>query len=285
MLGGCVERKGSSIVLSEVSKMAKKTKQVRFVGALDLMGTTAEPLPTRELVMRHFMAGDFERLMAHYQPLIVSKALKHASRLGEEVLDLIQEINLRIFTALKAWREGLRALPRGKFLSFWVEVEAIRAIREWFYRRGASYTSSRAAAKIRKAALELQVELGREPTPEEIARKLGLGESDVWVIEEHLALMEAERLLSLDEVVRQEDSSTRFADFAQAHQEEDEDPFEALEEALDRYRIREKIGQAEAEALEKFLNGEEIPEQELTVLEKAIQRAMTQRQVQATRAV
>jgi len=269
-------------VVLEVNKMAGK--QVKLVSALEAMIGTAEPLPTRELVMRYFTAGDLERLMGHYQPLIVSKALKHAPQLGEELLDLIQEVNLRVFEALKSWREGSRTLPRGKFISFWVEVEIDRSIREWFYRhRGFGYTSSRAAAKIRKAALELQVELGREPTPEEIARKLGLGESGAWVIEEHLALMEAERLLSLDEVVKEEGS--RFADLTQAHREEDEDPFEALEEALDRYRLRERLGQRETETLEKLLSGEEVPEEELEVLEEALQRAMTQRQVQAAQAV
>jgi len=264
-------------VLSEVSKMgkAKKTEQV-FVSALELMMDAAEPIPTREQVMRHFMAYDFERLLKHYQPIVISKAIKHAHRLGEEVLDLVQEVNLRVYTALKAWREGTRTLPRGKFLSFWVEVEIVRAVREWFYRRGASgYTSSRAAARIRKAALELQVELGREPTPEEIARKLGLGQGDVWVVEEHLLMLEAERVLSLDEVVKEEGS--RFADFAHAPQEE-EDPFEVLEAALDEHRIREKLGRAEAQILDRFLNQEEVTEEELAVLEKSIQRAMQKAQ-------
>lgn len=241
-----------------------------------LMAEAVRPLATREEVMRSFVAGDLEALGRHYYALALKEGLSRAHLLGEEALDLAQEVALKTHSALKAWRTGERKLPKlnSKGLTFWVVVEADRAVREWFYRnRGVGYTSSRLVAKVKQAAERLQGDLGRAPTPEEIAQELGVLTE---VVEEALALAEAEAILSLDDTT--EEGDTPYREFAgyDPHEREREEAlaFEALEEAIERYGLRQKIGAEEAELLERFLEEGTLEEEELSRLEAALKQAM-----------
>lgn len=239
---------------------------------LRLMAEAARPLATREEVMRAFVSGDYDSVLRHYYAMAMQKGLEKAHLLGDEALDLIQDVALHIHKALKAWRTGERALPSSKWLSFWVDVEADRAVREWFYRsRGIGYRSSRLAAAINKAVARLQADLGREPRPEEIAKELGVPEE---VVAEALAIAEAEAILSLDDTTEE---GTPYREMVA--QDQDEDAFEALEEAIEKYRLRERLGAEEAKLLDAFLEGEALEEADLTRLEEALKSAMAQAQV------
>lgn len=240
---------------------------------LRLMAEAARPLATRDEVMREFWfpSGDanepfltYEALVRHYYPIALKKGLEKAHLLGDETLDLIQHIISHIYTTLKAWRIGKRELPSSKWITFWVEVEADRAVREFFWSRGFGYTHSRLAAAVKRTAARLQADLGRAPRPEEIAEELGVPED---VVVEALALAEAEEILSLDP----------YREFL-AQEEDANDAFELLEEAIERYRLREKLGAEEAQLLDAFLNGT-LEEEELAKLEKALQEAMTKAKV------
>jgi len=253
-----------------------RNERKAYVGALEAMVVNAKPLPSREQVVRHLAAGDFEALMRHYYPLVLHRALRYAPHLGDEVLDLIQEVAARVFAALRAWHDHKRVLPSGKYLTFWVALEIDRSIREWFYRnRGTGYVSSRLVARVSRAARELQAELGREPTAKEIAEKLSI---DEWLVQEALALAEAEAVLSLDEYVNDKEE-TRFGEFVAQQEEDREAAFEYLEELIERHALRKALGGQEEELLDRFLKEGELPEEDLRTLEEALKRAMEHRRL------
>jgi len=241
-----------------------------------LMAAAAKALGSREEVMRAFLKGDFEALGRHYYALALKEAFSRFHLLGDEALDLAQEVAAHIDRTLKAWREGKRKSPNfsSKTLTFWIAVEANRATREFFYRtRGLGYTNSRLVARVKRVAEDLKADLGREPTPEEIAERLGVPEE---VVEEALALAEAEEILSLDDTTEE---GTRYEEFAgyDPHEKERESDaaFLALEEAVEKHRLREKLGAKEVEMLDRFMAGETLEEEELESLAVALKGAMS----------
>jgi RNA polymerase primary sigma factor len=240
-----------------------------------LMAKAAKALGSREEVMRAFAAGDFEALGRHYYALALKEGLVRLHLLGDEALDLAQEVAAHVLATLKAWKEGRRKLPNlaSKNLTFWVMVEVDRAVREYFYRtRGLGYTNSRLVARVKRVAEDLKADLGREPTPEEIAER-GV---PLAVVEEALALAEAEEILSLDDTTEE---GTRYEEFAgyDPHEKERESDaaFLAMEEAIQKYRLREKLGTREVEMLDRFMAGETLEEEELESLAVALKQAMS----------
>jgi RNA polymerase primary sigma factor len=241
-----------------------------------LMAGTVRLLGSREEVMRAFAAGDFEALGRHYYALALKEAFSRFHLLGDEALDLAQEVAAHVLATLKAWKEGRRKLPNlaSKNLTFWIAVEANRAMREFFYRtRGAGYTNSRLVARVKRVAEDFKADLGREPTPEEIAERLGV---PVEVVEDALALAEAEEILSLDDTTEE---GTRYEEFAgyDPHEKERESDaaFLALEEAIEKHRLRERLGARGVVMLDRFMAGETLEEEELEELSKALQEAMS----------
>jgi RNA polymerase primary sigma factor len=239
-----------------------------------LMAKAAKALGSREEVMRAYSEGDFEALGRHYYALALKEGFSRFHLLGDEALDLTQEVAAHVLATLKAWREGRRKLPNlaSKNLTFWVMVEVDRAVREYFYRtRGLGYTNSRLVARVKRVAEDLKADLGREPTPEEIAERL---EVPLAVVEEALALAEAEEILSLDDTTEE---GTRYEEFVgyDPHEKEREDAFLALEEAIEKHRLREKLGAKEVEMLDRFMAGETLEEEELESLAVALKQAMS----------
>jgi RNA polymerase primary sigma factor len=246
-----------------------------MVDSVRLMAKAAEVLGTREQVMRAFAAGDFEALGRHYYALALKEAFGRFHLLGDEALDLAQEVAAHVLATLKAWREGGRKLPNlaSKNLTFWVMVEVDRAVREYFYRtRGLGYVNSRLTARVRRAAEDLKADLGREPTPEEIAERLGV---PLAVVEEALALAEAEEILSLDDTTEEGTAFREFAGYDPHEKERESDAFLALEEAIEKHRLREKLGTGEVKLLDRFMAGETLEEEELESLAVALKGAMS----------
>jgi RNA polymerase primary sigma factor len=242
-----------------------------------LMAAAAKALGSREEVMRAFLQADFEALAQHYYALALKEGFSRFHLLGDEALDLAQEVAAHIDRTLKAWREGKRKLPNlSKNLSFWIAVEANRAVREFFYRtRGTGYVNSRLVARLTRATEDLKADLGREPTPEEIAERLGVPEEMVSMAKE---LAEAEEILSLDDTTDTTEGTPfrEFVGYDPYEKERERDAaFLALEEAIDKYRLREKLGAKEVEALDRFMEGETLDEEELEELSKALQKAMS----------
>jgi RNA polymerase primary sigma factor len=207
-----------------------------MVDSVRLMAKAAEVLGTREQVMRAFAAGDFEALGRHYYALALKEAFGRFHLLGDEALDLAQEVAAHVLATLKAWREGRRKLPN-------------------------------------LASKNLKADLGREPTPEEIAERLEVPEE---VVEEALALAEAEEILSLDDTTEEGTAFREFAGYDPHEKERESDAaFLALEEAIEKHRLREKLGAKEVEMLDRFMAGETLEEEELESLAVALKGAMS----------
>jgi RNA polymerase primary sigma factor len=96
------------------------------------------------------------------------------------------------------------------------------------------------------------------------------------VVEEALALAEAEEILSLDDTTGE---GTRYEEFVgydpQEKERESDAAFLALEEAIEKHRLREKLGAKEVEMLDRFMAGETLEEEELESLAVALKGAMS----------
>ena len=215
-------------------------------------------LLSREMVLRNFVAykhGDcqaFEALVAHYGYLAFEKAFRLFHRLGDEARDLAQELLMEVVEVL----EDGKPLPTGsKNITFWVNVALDRKVREYLTQDGmGTYRENRLLKKLGAVRLELEGELGRAPTPPELAEALGVDEE---TLERLLAVEEANRILSLSSP--HPETGTRLEDMVAVEQFEDE-----LEEALEKARLGLK-GE-ELSTLERFLAGEEVDQAALDTL-------------------
>ena len=96
------------------------------------------------------------------------------------------------------------------------------------------------------------------------------------MVEEAMALAEAEEILSLDDTTEEGTAFREFAGYDPHEKERESDAaFLALEEAIEKHRLRGKLGTKEVELLDRFMAGETLEEEELEELSKALQEAMS----------
>jgi len=212
---------------------------------------------SREMVMRNYIAykhGDsqaLEALVAHYSYLAFDKALRLLHWLGDEARDLAQELLVEVLRVLK------EPLPNNfsKNLTFWVNVNLERKLREYLTQDSlGTYRENRLLKKLVTVRLELEGELGRAPTPPELAEALGVDED---TLERLLYLEEANRILSLSSP--HPETGTRLEDMVAVERFEDE-----LEEALEKARLG--LQAEELSTLDRFLAGEEVDQAALDAL-------------------
>lgn len=220
----------------------------------------------REEVMRSYVAfkhGDgqaFEALVAHYGYLALEKAFRLLHRLGDEARDLAQELLWEVVQVLK------KPLPSSKNLTFWVHVALERKLREYVTQDAmGTYRENRLLKKLGAVRLELEGELGRAPTPPELAEALGVDEA---TLERLLAVEEANRILSLS--APHPETGTRLEEMVASTEEED--VLEELEEALEKARLGLKA--EELSTLDRFLAGEEVSQANLDALAATLKARM-----------
>ena len=135
------------------------------------------PRPTREEEERlgqRIQSGDKEALRALVEAhlyLVVCLAQRFA-RLGASLADLIQEGNLALVEAATRF-DGRRGQRFSTYAAWWVRHALQRVLME--QNRGLYLPTyrRRQLASLRKERRSLAQRLGREPTPQEIARGLG----------------------------------------------------------------------------------------------------------------
>ncbi len=228
-----------------------------MVGGLGLL--------SREMVMRNYVAyehGDcqaLEALVAHYGYLAFEKAFRLFHRLGDEARDLAQELLCEVVEVLK------KPLPNSsKNLTFWVHVNLERKLREYVTQDAmGTYRENRLLKKLGAVRLELDGELGRAPTPPELAQALGVEEE---VLERLLYLEEANRILSLSSP--HPETGTPLEDMVAS----EEDVLEGLEEALEKARLG--LQAEELSTLDRFLAGEEVEQAALDALAATLKARM-----------
>lgn len=112
-----------------------------------------------------------QRLAEGNLRLVVSIA-KHYTGRGMPIMDLIQEGNIGLMHAAEKY-DYKKENRFSTYASWWIKESMQRAIDQQSREIRVPVHVAENMKRVQKTARELQQDLGRDPTPEEIARKMG----------------------------------------------------------------------------------------------------------------
>ncbi len=166
-------------ILSEVNMDDPVKMYLKDIGKVPLL----QPEEETELAKR-MMEGDEEakRLLSEANlRLVVSIAKRYMGR-GMQFLDLIQEGNLGLMKAVEKF-DYQKGFKFSTYATWWIRQAITRAIADQARTIRIPVHMVETINKLVRVSRRLLQELGREPTPEEIAKEMGVTEEKVREIQ------------------------------------------------------------------------------------------------------
>jgi len=178
---------------------------LRQIGKIPLL-TTEEELELAKKIKENEDRFAKDLLVNANLRLVVSIAKKYIGR-GLSFLDLIQEGNVGLIKAAGRF-DYSKGYKFSTYATWWIQQSITRAIADKARIIRLPIHMIDSISKIRKATLDLTSELGRTPTKQEIAYRMGLSVQKLTSI-----IKSAQSTISMDTPATNDEESSKIADF------------------------------------------------------------------------
>jgi len=175
------------------------------IGKIPLLSTAEELNIAKKIQDDHSEIAKNMLVNANLR-LVVSIAKKYIGR-GLSFLDLIQEGNMGLMKAAERF-DYMKGYKFSTYATWWVQQAITRAIADKARIIRLPIHMIESLSKIRKTTIELTTELGRVPTKQEIAYRLGLSVNKLTSL-----VKSAQSTISIESPANQKEDSTKIADY------------------------------------------------------------------------
>jgi RNA polymerase primary sigma factor len=235
------QRKKVQVDLTVEPSLDSLRLYLRSIGRVDLLTAEQEVVLARRIERGDMLAK--QQMIEANLRLVVSIAKSYLGR-GLTFLDLIQEGSMGLIRAVEKF-DYRRGYKFSTYATWWIRQAVTRAIADKGRTIRIPVHMVEKLNKVVHVERQLVQQLGREPTPEEIAREL-----ETTVREVRDVLQMAQQPISLEKPIGEEEES-ELGDFVE--DQTAESPFELAAERLRRENLRRALAalpQREREVIE-----------------------------------